>query len=127
MVGMGASPAGLIVRCGMVLRLQRLHEERELHFVTFSCWHRLGYLAEPAARDLFEEALEGMQARYCFAVLGYVVMPEHVHLYAEGAGAGVVIGGFAVAEAFGGEAKPAAALLAGAVLRLQCLHAKKNG
>jgi putative transposase len=64
----------------MVLRLQRLHEERELHFVTFSCWHRLGYLAEPAARDLFEDALEGMQARYCFAVLGYVVMPEHVHL-----------------------------------------------
>jgi len=31
-------------------------------------------------RDLFLEVLEQMRQRYGFVVLGYVVMPEHVHL-----------------------------------------------
>jgi putative transposase len=48
--------------------------------VTFSCWQRLGYLTSRDARDLFEEALG--RTSYCheFNVVGYVVMPEHVHL-----------------------------------------------
>ena len=32
------------------------------------------------ARNLFELTLERVRARYEFAVVGYVVMPEHVHL-----------------------------------------------
>jgi putative transposase len=31
-------------------------------------------------RTLFEDALERMRLRYGFCVVGYVVMPEHVHL-----------------------------------------------
>ena len=50
------------------------------HFVTFSCWHRRENLAAAAARDAFAESLERMRSRYCFFVIGYVVMPEHVHL-----------------------------------------------
>jgi putative transposase len=51
-----------------------------LHFITFSCHHRLPFLGTPAARTLFERSLEAMRRRYDFIVSGYVVMPEHVHL-----------------------------------------------
>jgi putative transposase len=64
----------------MVLGLERYQIEGHLHFVTFSCYHRLGYLNNPALRDLFEEALARMSHRYKLEVKGYVVMPEHVHL-----------------------------------------------
>jgi putative transposase len=64
----------------MVLRLERIQEAGDLHFVTFSCWHRLGYLSSGGARDLFEEALGRISYCHGFDVVGYVVMPEHVHL-----------------------------------------------
>jgi putative transposase len=37
-------------------------------------------LERAAARDLFEDSLQKVHARYRFDVVGYVVMPEHVHL-----------------------------------------------
>jgi putative transposase len=37
-------------------------------------------LDSPACRDLFLSVLEKMRERYRFAVIGYVVMPEHVQL-----------------------------------------------
>ena len=37
-------------------------------------------LATPRARLVFERALEQTRRAYGFAVIGYVVMPEHVHL-----------------------------------------------
>jgi putative transposase len=64
----------------MVDGLERHQQQGDLHFVTFSCYHRLGYLETAAARDLFEEALQKVHLRYRFEVIGYVVMPEHVHL-----------------------------------------------
>ena len=64
----------------MVEGLERRQEEGDLHFVTFSCYHRLGLLDSAAARDLFEDALQKAHLRYRFGVIGYVVMPEHVHL-----------------------------------------------
>jgi putative transposase len=64
----------------MTKGLIRYQQAHDLHFVTFSCYHRLPYLATPAARSLFERSLEAMRLRYGFLVTGYVVMPEHVHL-----------------------------------------------
>ncbi len=64
----------------MVVGLERYQREGDLHFVTFSCYHRLAYMKTPAARDLFEDALQKVHRQYRFAVIGYVVMPEHVHL-----------------------------------------------
>ena len=64
----------------MVLGLERRQEEGDLHFVTFSCYHRLAYLDNPLSRALFEDALERVRYRYEIEVIGYVVMPEHVHL-----------------------------------------------
>jgi len=58
----------------------RYQQTGEFHFLTFSCYRRRAYLTAAAAMDLFEDALERVRQRYLFAVAGYVVMPEHVHL-----------------------------------------------
>src|SRR5277367_1576621 len=64
----------------MVSGLERYQQAGDLHFVTFSCYHRLAYLDSPLLRDLFEDALQKAHGRYGFDGVGYVVMPEHVHL-----------------------------------------------
>jgi putative transposase len=64
----------------MTQGLIRYRHTSNFHFLTFSCYHRLPYLGETAARDLFEDSLERMRLRYRFVVAAYVVMPEHVHL-----------------------------------------------
>ena len=53
---------------------------RDAHFITTSCYRRLPLLGTPRNRDLFLRVLEQVRRRYHFVVLGYVVMPEHVHL-----------------------------------------------
>ena len=58
----------------------RHQQTGEFHFLTFSCYRRRPYLSPAAAMDLFEDALERVRLRYLFAVAGYVVMSEHVHL-----------------------------------------------
>jgi putative transposase len=64
----------------MTQGLKRYQFAGDLHFITFSCYQCRPYLAAPSARSLFEETLERMRLRYEFWVVGYVVMPEHVHL-----------------------------------------------
>jgi putative transposase len=58
----------------------RYQQTGEFHFLTFSCDQRRAYLLSDSAIELFEDALERTRRRYLFAVAGYVVMPEHVHL-----------------------------------------------
>jgi putative transposase len=60
--------------------LRRFHHSEQLHFVTFSCYRRQPKLASDRARSLFERSLEQTRRAYALCVLGYVVMPEHVHL-----------------------------------------------
>ncbi|MDE1177052.1 MAG: transposase [Edaphobacter sp.] len=64
----------------MPLGLKRYQDEGDDHFITFSCYNREPYLKTPSARDTFLHSLELTRTRYNFEVLGYVVMPEHVHL-----------------------------------------------
>ena len=59
--------------------LKRYYGTGALHFITWSCYHRSPLLGW-RARDLFLTVLELMRERYRFGVVGYVVMPEHVHL-----------------------------------------------
>ena len=58
----------------------RYYGSGELHFITATCHRRQPFLGSPRARDLFLLTLERVRRRYRFAVLGYVVMPEHFHL-----------------------------------------------
>jgi putative transposase len=60
--------------------LKRFHETGALHFITWSCCNRQPLLGGPESRDLFLKVLEQMRNRYRFGVVGFVVMPEHVHL-----------------------------------------------
>ncbi len=50
------------------------------HFVTFSCYRRQPLLDTPMAYSLFEAAFEAVRRRYGFVAVGYVLMPEHIHL-----------------------------------------------
>ena len=61
-------------------RLHRHYGAGYLHFITTSCYQRRALLGDPQNRDLFLEVLEQVRRRYHFVVVGYVVMPEHVHL-----------------------------------------------
>jgi putative transposase len=62
------------------LGLKRYQQTRDIHFVTFSCYHRAPLLSTPQARDAFVFSLERARIWSHFCVYGYVVMPEHVHL-----------------------------------------------
>lgn len=60
--------------------LKRFQNTGDLHFVTFSCVRHRPILGTPQARDTFVTILEETRIKYHFHVLGYVVMPDHVHL-----------------------------------------------
>jgi putative transposase len=60
--------------------LRRYYGAGYLHFITTSCCQRMPLLAASQHRDLLLQVLEQVRRRYRFVVVGYVVMPEHVHL-----------------------------------------------
>ena len=60
--------------------LHRSYGAHHLHFITCSCYRRLPFLGTANARDRFLAILEQTRQRYRFVVVGYVVMPEHIHL-----------------------------------------------
>ena len=60
--------------------LRRFYGKGDLHFVTFSCFQRLPLLDAPQTRDLFVTELEKVRDDLGFRLVGYVVMPNHVHL-----------------------------------------------
>ncbi|HTS10797.1 MAG TPA: transposase [Candidatus Limnocylindrales bacterium] len=59
---------------------ERLYGQQHLHFITCSCCGRLPLLRSIRRRDLFLKILNEVRARYQFLLVGYVVMPEHIHL-----------------------------------------------
>ena len=71
---------GRLVRLAMPKGLHRRYGQRHLHFITFSCYRRLPLLASGHAKNLFVKMLGEVRDRYGFALVGYVVMPKHIHL-----------------------------------------------
>jgi len=59
---------------------RRYYGQGHLHFITCSSYQRLPALASPQHRNTFVEILSEVRDRHGFALLGYVVMPEHFHL-----------------------------------------------
>jgi putative transposase len=64
----------------MPQRLHRYYGSGYLHFITTSCYQRRPLLGTAQNRDLFLQVLEQVRRRHHLVVVGYVVMPEHVHL-----------------------------------------------
>ena len=64
----------------MPSRLKRIFGLGHLHFITFSCYRRLPLLKTVRARDIFVKELGKIRDEMGFHLVGYVVMPEHVHL-----------------------------------------------
>ena len=64
----------------MPANLKRSYGKGDLHFITFSCYRRMPLLNTARARDLFVEELTKVLDEMKFRLLGYVVMPNHVHL-----------------------------------------------
>ena len=60
--------------------LRRYYGKGDLHFITFSCYGRRKFLGTPRARDCFVSTLAQVRSRFGFRLVGFVVMPEHVHL-----------------------------------------------
>jgi putative transposase len=60
--------------------LKRYYGCGHLHFITFSCYRRLPFLQAVRAKDLFIKELSLVRREYEFGLVGYVLMPEHVHL-----------------------------------------------
>jgi REP element-mobilizing transposase RayT len=61
-------------------RLRRIYGFGHLHFITFSCYRRLPLLGSAHARNVFVQILNEVRDQLGFALVGFVVMPEHVHL-----------------------------------------------
>ena len=61
-------------------KLERRYGLGDLHFITCSCYRRLPFFSSERRRDVFLKILREVRDRYDFALLGYVVMPEHIHL-----------------------------------------------
>src|SRR5437667_12591560 len=60
--------------------LKRYYGQGQLHFVTFSCYRRLALLGTVRARNLLVKELSRVRQEYGFLLVGYVIMPNHVHL-----------------------------------------------
>jgi REP element-mobilizing transposase RayT len=60
--------------------LRRRYGQRHLHFITCSCYRRLPLFASVRSKNLLVKILGEVRDRYGFLLVGYVVMPEHIHL-----------------------------------------------
>ena len=60
--------------------LNRFQQSEALHFITFSCFHRLPLLEAPESKNTVEAVLEATRARHQARIYAYVLMPEHIHL-----------------------------------------------
>jgi len=64
----------------MAHKLIRHYGRGHLHFITFTCYRRLPLLRSVRARNIFAQILGETRDRYGFSLVGYVIMPEHIHL-----------------------------------------------
>src|SRR6266849_4860963 len=64
----------------MTNKLIRYYGHGHLHFITFSCYRRWPLLRSVRAKNAFVKILNQVRDRHGSSVVGYVVMPEHIHL-----------------------------------------------
>jgi REP element-mobilizing transposase RayT len=64
----------------MANKLIRIYGRWHLHFITFSGYRRVPFLCSVRGKNVVVQILGEIRDRYGFSFVGYVVMPEHVHL-----------------------------------------------
>jgi putative transposase len=67
-------------RVFMPSRLKRFDVPGHAHFWTISCFHRLSFFWEDSVKQVAVDGLDKMRVKHGICLLGYVVMPEHVHV-----------------------------------------------
>ena len=60
--------------------LERRYGQGHLPFITCSCYRRLPLRGSVRSLNIFVQILGEVRDRYSFALMGYMVMPEHIHL-----------------------------------------------
>jgi putative transposase len=60
--------------------LKRIIGRGDLHFITFACYQRRRFLSSKMSRNLTVRVLGETRDRFRFKLIGYVIMPDHVHL-----------------------------------------------
>jgi putative transposase len=74
------SKGGAVESAFMPKNLKRHYGRKDLHFITCTCYRRLHLLGSARSRSVFAKILAEVQDRYGFQLVGYVVMPNHIHL-----------------------------------------------
>ncbi|HUW81990.1 MAG TPA: transposase [Phycisphaerae bacterium] len=64
----------------MPSQLRRYDEPGHVHFWTISCYRRLSFFHDDVMRRIAVDAFAGLHRRFGVCLIGYVVMPDHVHL-----------------------------------------------
>ena len=64
----------------MAHKLIRYYGCGHLHFIAFACYRCLPLLRSVRARNVCVQMLGEVRDRYGFSLVGYVVMPVHIHL-----------------------------------------------
>ena len=64
----------------MPTHLKRYDVPGQAHFWTISCFHRLSFFWEDSIKQVAIDGLDHMRKKHGICLMGYVVMPEHVHV-----------------------------------------------
>ncbi len=64
----------------MPSHLQRHDEAGHTHFWTLSCYRRLQFFHDDGMKQVAIEALRHLHGRLGICLIGYVIMPEHLHV-----------------------------------------------
>ncbi len=86
----------------MPSHLRRYDEPGYIHFWTISCYRRLGFFHSDDMKQIVIDGLRLLQLKFKVCLVGYVVMPEHVHvlLYPHGRGCAEPVGTSQLLNAF---------------------------
>ena len=62
------------------MRLRHFDHDGRARFITFCIHNRLPLLADDGLKQIVVDTIGNVRKRYRLTLLGYVIMPEHVHL-----------------------------------------------
>ena len=64
----------------MPSNLRRSDAPGYVHFWTISCYRRLGFFHNDVVKQVVIESLDLLRQKFRICLVGYVIMPEHIHV-----------------------------------------------